>query len=552
MNRFTRIFIRFTRSLSALDGRAFYIGLAAAMAVWACVNYSLHRESRIQGINYDWMTRHRFHMPQPDQDIVILDIDEKSLSQMSTEYGRWPWPRDVLGAVLTELEAQGAQAVVFDILFSDPDRQNAAADKAFSDAIAASKASYFPVLRLNPANDGNSEIHAADMRGLVIPTQQDANSAERTLALVPPYFATAMASGRLGTHNIYPDHDGVIRRYDLWQDVPGWRVVSMPQRLAMAFGWSEQPRAKRLLQWMEKPLAFKTVSFSDFYQDTQRRDKARPRDEFKGKIVVIGATAPSLFDVKGTALAGIHPGVDVLATAIDNTRNDRFLRELPEEAELLVSLAVIAMMAWLSIRYTYEQLAFAFLIAPSALLAVSYLSLNTGSLFIDLSAPASFSFLYFTLAKVYSMLVRRYWSGHAPFAVEPEQAERMGCLVAVLPRAADMPAFETRFFNLLRRHAPHASASLNLGSGTGWLEPVFHTTIVASWMCATEAQRQLMQREAEQFARMLPKEFAEAGVVHSCFAEREIAFRSPPEERDAQLRKLVLDALHPNSTGTAT
>jgi adenylate cyclase len=547
MNRYTRTFVRFTRSLSALDGRVFYIGLAVAMAAWACVNYSLHRESRIQGINYDWMTRHRFHTPQPDPDIVILDIDEKSLSQMSAEYGRWPWPRDVLGAVLAELETQGAQAVVFDVLFSDPDRQNPAADKAFADAVAAGDKSYFPVLRLNPANDGNSHIRAADMRGLVLPTTQDVDTVDRTLALVPPYFASAVASGRLGTHNIYPDRDGVIRRYELWEDASGWRIVSLPQKLALSFGWPQQPRAQRLLQWMDQPLAFRTVSFSDFYQDTQRRNKTRPRDEFKGRIVVIGATAPSLFDVKGTALAAVHPGVDVLATAIDNAKNDRFLRELPAEVELLVSLAVIALMAWLSIRYTYEQMSMAFLAAPSALLTVSWLSLNTGSFFIDLSAPASFTFLYFTLAKVYSILVRQYWSGHAPLAVEPGQADRMGCLVAVLPQAAKMPAFETRFFNLLRRHAPHASASLNLGSGTGWLEPVFHTTVVASWACASESQRQTMQREAEQLKHKLPLEFTEASVVHSCFIERSLALHTADGERDAQLRQLVLDALHPAS-----
>ena len=87
--------------------------------------------SRLVGSSYDPLIKQRFIAPPIDPDIVILDIDEPSLSKMAPTFGRWPWPRDTLASVLDYLEANGAQAVVFDILFADNDVLSPLADKAF-------------------------------------------------------------------------------------------------------------------------------------------------------------------------------------------------------------------------------------------------------------------------------------------------------------------------------------------------------------------------------------------------------------------------------------
>ena len=53
-----------------------------------------------------------------DIPVRILDIDDESLSRI----GQWPWPRDVMAEIVSRLNELGASAVVFDMVFSQPDR----------------------------------------------------------------------------------------------------------------------------------------------------------------------------------------------------------------------------------------------------------------------------------------------------------------------------------------------------------------------------------------------------------------------------------------------
>lgn len=51
-------------------------------------------------------------------DVVIVAIDERSLEAL----GRWPWPRELHARLVEQLTLAGARAIVFDVLFPEPDR----------------------------------------------------------------------------------------------------------------------------------------------------------------------------------------------------------------------------------------------------------------------------------------------------------------------------------------------------------------------------------------------------------------------------------------------
>ncbi|WP_157016294.1 CHASE2 domain-containing protein [Mesorhizobium xinjiangense] len=58
----------------------------------------------------------------PELPIRIVDIDDDSVRR----YGQWPWPRTMLAEITDRLGALGAAVVVFDMVFSEPDRTNPA------------------------------------------------------------------------------------------------------------------------------------------------------------------------------------------------------------------------------------------------------------------------------------------------------------------------------------------------------------------------------------------------------------------------------------------
>ena len=51
---------------------------------------------------------------------VVVDIDEESLAR--DELGQWPWSRLVMAKLVDNLKAMGAKAIVFDMVFAEPDR----------------------------------------------------------------------------------------------------------------------------------------------------------------------------------------------------------------------------------------------------------------------------------------------------------------------------------------------------------------------------------------------------------------------------------------------
>jgi CHASE2 domain-containing sensor protein len=368
---------------------------------------------------YDNLVRQRLFTSVVDPDILIIDIDEASLAHMAPDFGRWPWTRDTLAATLGWLEGQGAKAVVFDILFSDADTLNPSADASFATAVANSKTSYFPVLRLNPDNDSASQIHASQLPGFATAIKPDAAvQFDPTIAVVPPLFATAVATQRLGYHNVYADNDGVLRHYRLWEDKDGWRINSLPARMAQDFAWPLPQQHSPLFNWPAERLAHASIPFHQVWQLSQSKAGQALDPRFKDKIIIIGATATSLFDVKSTPIAALHPGVGVLATAIDNVKNGSYTLQIPRFVELIFTLLALCAMYFASGRLSLKHIKWAILAAPTLLLGISFASLQWGHWYVDLASAASQAFVFFGLIGTARSKRQNYWGNPANLDAE--------------------------------------------------------------------------------------------------------------------------------------
>ena len=385
--------------------RNFYLLLALLLSVFAVLDaFVFEKVVDMRERAYDVVIRSRFIKPKPDPQIVIVDINEASLSAMAKDYGRWPWPRQVLGEFVEQIQAQKPAAIVFDILFSDPDVFNAGSDEYFNAAIAASNNTFFPVLRLDEESDAASAIRISMLPG-VTPMPGTQPDAGRTAALVLPQFEAALKSGRIGSFNIYPDDDGIARAYRMFHDVGGWRLPSLPVRIGEVLGWKVTDGQDRLLNWRGPPFSYHYESFSDVYFDMLSSERKRPKDEFAGKIVVIGSTAAGLFDIKPTPVAQQFPGVEIIATAIDNVKHGDFIRVPGSHIPTLLAALLILWATAFGFYRDVEADRFARIYGLSqiALLVISYLTINLTNFYFNLAGPVFVGFLYFSVAKVYAM-----------------------------------------------------------------------------------------------------------------------------------------------------
>lgn len=403
LNRLRLAYATVSELLARRWKTSFYLYLAALFTLFAIADTAfLHVTAEMRQGAFDLMVRYRIAAPKPDPDIVIVDINEASLAAMAKDYGRWPWPRQVLGEFVEQIEKQQPKAVVFDILFSDADVFNADSDAYFDAAIAATHNTFFPMLRLDAESDALSEVKPAMIPGVQAmagEAQQDA-----TVAVVLPHFQAALDGGRLGLHNIYPDPDGVAREYLVYRNDYGWKLPSLPARVARDAGWPEPEAQRVLLNWRGKPFSYHYVSFSDVYTDMGSKQKKRPQDEFKNKIIIIGSTAPSLFDIKTTPMSQMHPGVEILATAIDNLKHGDYLR-FPEAhvPYLLLTLALLWLTAWGFYRGTgRDKIDRLFGLSQFILVGISYASINLSHTYINLTGPVSIGLAYFTIARIYA------------------------------------------------------------------------------------------------------------------------------------------------------
>ena len=403
---------RLTLRLGALPARRVTWFLVALFSIWVLLDVLVVQlTGGMARSSYDAMVRARVVAAAPDPRVVIVDIDEASLARMGKEFGRWPWPRDTLATVLDHVEKQQPAAIVWDIVFSDADRLSPGGDAAFNAAVARSVHSHFSVVRLPPANDVVSQITRKELPGLwANPTTSVLST--RTLALIAPVLP-AVAASRLGFNNGYPDSDGVLRRYrhhEMLAD--GSQIQSMAASVASRLNPTNQSKpsnADALIDWRKAPNAYPRIAFADVFARAEGGQPLAAVPSFAGKVVLIGATAPSLHDIHPTPLSPLQAGVESLATVIDNAINQRVLHELPRWLQAVIAIALCVGIAMFAQLKSIGALAPALFVLPAALMGLGYISLNGAPVFLDLHLAAGLALLFLALLRFWGSCRQHYW-----------------------------------------------------------------------------------------------------------------------------------------------
>ena len=337
----------------------------------------------------------------PSPAVAMVVIDEKSLDAE----GRWPWPRSKIAALIDVLSRGGAKVVGFDIVFSEPDansqmvlldrlaghldalairdprlhrvlaesRQDADNDLALVNAITRSRAAV--VLGYFFHRDASTLEYELDREERDRRLQRIAGSkyprVRRTgqTADEPPFIRAYAAEPNIerltgaaassGYFSLQSDRDGVLRWMPL--ATQGGEDLFPPLGVLCAWHYLDRPPltvevgshgiegiqigerfvptdevGRLLINYLGGPKTFPHFSATDVLNGRA------PKEAFRDRIVLVGATAVATYDLRHTPFDPLYPGLEVHATVIDNILTQRFMAR-PEWSRIFDPLAIVAM-----------------------------------------------------------------------------------------------------------------------------------------------------------------------------------------------------------------
>lgn len=320
-----------------------------------------------------------------DEPVAIIDIDEQSIEQQ----GQWPWPRTDIARMTQRLGEAGAAAVVFDIVFSEPDRTSPEAVAAqleaqgrpnplarglrrleSHDARLAASFGQVPVVTGyfldREARGRNIELKAPFTLAGTLP-DREVPSYPGSLQPLPDLEAAATGSGFVSLES---DPDGIVRRIPLVaihrgtlipslslealrvstdggspnllaSDGSGETLASPGAVVAVRLGKIEMPVNKRGELWVHYPDPNLRELIPAAPIVTGEMEDQALAEKVRGKVVLVGGSAAGLQDLVSTPLSERIAGVTVHAAALDQMIAGEFLQR-PDWALALELVLVLA------------------------------------------------------------------------------------------------------------------------------------------------------------------------------------------------------------------
>ncbi len=318
---------------------------------------------RFDAIFYD--TKLRLTMPRDvDERIVVVDIDEKSLA----EQGRWPWGRDRMAQLMDKLfDGYGVQLVGFDVVFAEPDVSSGikSLEQIASGELRGNAAFQSALRKMHPQLDYDARFAASlKNRKVILGYYLSNNENGQSSGVLPaPTFGGEVLAGKplaatrwqthggnlpilqsaasgAGHFNPLVDFDGISRRVPLLAEYQGAYYDSLALAVVRALldfppvlpGFADADNT--YLEWLDLPTAQGSLqlpvdeniaalipyrgpqgSFPYLSATDVLHDRVAP-ESLRGRIVLVGTTAPGLMDLRATPVSAAYPGVEVHANLI--------------------------------------------------------------------------------------------------------------------------------------------------------------------------------------------------------------------------------------------
>ncbi len=481
-DRFIRVWTQVDRSykrpFSKLAVRlkfAFYPLLAIGAIAWLAWDWSHTRSlNSAEDAIFDRVVQWRPYEPAPSGRVAVVEIDECSIEYFRTRgEGGWPWSRQRHADLLDALDRAGVKAAGYDVLFSDPSREDPGGDQAL-DAMAEGGAGrfLFASTRLHPDYDAGSSMRVSQAPGAfsLMPEPRG----DPKVALLLPY-GNAMARWS-AIANVSRNEDGVLRDIPLYVTVGDRALPSLPLRLAVSesrrspasFGAAVRPN------WRDET-RLPHVSAANLLtgDDTTCRASAAGSPDLNGRVALVGYSASGLNDAKPTPVDPVMPGVEVLAEATEALIAGSAIRAPPAWLKYMIAGLLTALTTFAFFRgEPATDIDSVFVATNVALLGAAFIGLTFFGYFFDIFASVGFISLMFGLCRMYAAVQRGRAVGNADYLPEYDAVQDRWLAVARLRFVPDTVLDAKSVARRRREYNRRLRRFLYAGSGAVMLEGV--------------------------------------------------------------------------------
>jgi len=376
--------------------------------------------SRLEYIGQDFLSRMARHHSQLPAQVKVILVDENTLQYMEPKVGRWPWPRRVYKDIIEFINLGAARAIHFDVLFSERESANNAADDNDDHILVQASADGGNVIHaMQLLQDENNTPPRVPLPPLIANTSRHAATPARDDSdfndYLAPFSELLGASLGVGIVNAIVDNDGIYRStrpFFQYHEklLPALSIAGAlalkDARILEQINADNDASNAHLVNYYDQVPAYSLSGILESAAQIQRGDSdpllVNP-EEFKDSYVFIGASAIGLHDLKATPLSALTPGVFVHAAYLGNLLSNDLL-QVANPALLYLVLPLLAFTVAFTVifsRHLSLQLGAPLLIAL-AYLVLAYLlrrhnlqiALATPVLGIILSSMSAFAYLF--------------------------------------------------------------------------------------------------------------------------------------------------------------
>ena len=308
------------------------------------------------------------------QDIILVTIDDASYEYILDNIGEWPLPRGIYADVVNYLEKQNPKMIIFDMLFIKSAKSSLSQDEKLGDVFKKYNNIYSAMnfdfqsedLRVPPVLDEKFSYNIDNL-------SKNIDFEENTFTNYRPVIDEVMNNtDNVGSVNIARSTDGILRQAPAFVKYNG---KFYPQIAFLAGYKFQNPDADKnivinkngylvysgksvqldnngnvTLNWYGPRGNYEEVPIYKIIKAI-KGGKTDLAVDFNNKIILIGMTANSLFDLKTIPTDKLFPGVEVLATYINNVLDNNFIVRTQPLTTIFVCLILSLIIGFIILRF---------------------------------------------------------------------------------------------------------------------------------------------------------------------------------------------------------